>query len=104
MELVVEIYAATSMFPADERFGLTSQLRRAAVSIPANIAEGKARFGTAEYRRFVSIARGSVAELETELELAVRLGFVPRERLHTAVAQLDGVSRMLTTLVKRLSS
>jgi four helix bundle protein len=64
------VYHVTSAFPDRERFGLTSQFRRAAVSIPANVAERNARSGRIDYRRFVSIARGSLAEVETELELA----------------------------------
>ena len=103
MDLVTDVYAATATFPAEERYGLTSQIRRAAVSIPANIAEGKARFGSGEYRRFVSIALGSVAELQTELEIARRLGFIATQPLERVLNKLDHVGRKLTTLAKRLS-
>ena len=65
MAIVVEIYRITRTFPAEEKFGLVSQLRRAAVSIPSNIAEGRGRLGVGEFRRFVAIPRGSVAEVET---------------------------------------
>ena len=75
MDIVVEIYRVTGGFPSAEKFGLTAQLRRAAVGIPSNIAEGHSRLGGAEFRRFVSIARGSVAEVQTQLAVAVALDF-----------------------------
>jgi four helix bundle protein len=103
MDLVTDVYATTATFPAGERYGLTSQIRRAAVSIPTNIAEGKARFGAGEYRRFVSIALGSVAELQTELEIARRLGFIETQPAERVLKKLDHVGRKLTTLAKRLS-
>jgi len=71
-------------FPADERFGLTNQLRRAAVSIPSNIAEGKGRLTTGEFMQFLAIARGSTLELQTQLEIAQMLGFGDREQLARA--------------------
>ncbi|HEX4681411.1 MAG TPA: four helix bundle protein [Gemmatimonadaceae bacterium] len=91
MLLVVDVYQVSAMFPTDERFGLTTQVRRAAVSIAANIAEGKARYGAAECRRFVSIACGSRAELETELEIAERLGYAATEQLAVARARAESV-------------
>jgi four helix bundle protein len=75
MELAALIYKVTQGFPADERFGLTNQLRRAAVSIPSNIAEGKGRLSTGELIQFLGIARGSTLEVQTQLELASMLGF-----------------------------
>jgi four helix bundle protein len=75
MELAKAVYRATQQFPADERFGLTNQLRRAAVSIPSNIAEGRGRLTTGEYVRFLGIARGSALEVQTQLELASMFGF-----------------------------
>jgi four helix bundle protein len=76
IELVVLVYKATESFPKSEQYGLTSQLRRAAVSVPANIAEGAARTGTPELLRFLSIAQGSLSELDTHVEIADRLGFM----------------------------
>jgi four helix bundle protein len=75
MELASVIYKVTQHFPSDERFGLTNQLRRAAVSIPSNIAEGKGRLTTGELIQFLGIARGSTLEVQTQLELASMLGF-----------------------------
>ncbi len=77
MELVVEIYKATENFPRAELYGMTSQLRRAAVSVPSNIAEGQARFTTKEFRKFLSDARGSLAEIETQLTISQMLHFLP---------------------------
>jgi len=76
MALVETVYRLSRTFPDTERFGLTSQVRRCAVSIPSNIAEGAARRSTAEYLRFLSIARGSLSELDTQIQIAIRLGYV----------------------------
>ena len=81
MEMALLVYQATKAFPDDERFGLTSQLRRAAVSVPANIAEGHARSSTKDYLRFISIAIGSLAETATFIELAGRLNYGNVEEL-----------------------
>src|SRR5689334_9869344 len=81
MDTVVEIYGLTRSFPVEEKFGLSAQLRRAAVSIPSNIAEGHSRLGGGEFRRFVSIARGSVAEVETQLAVAAALSFVGADEI-----------------------
>src|SRR5690349_3758880 len=79
IELVAQVYSLTKRFPKEETYGLASQLQRAAVSIPANIAEGNAREHLREYSHHVSIARGSLAEVETHLEIAIRLGYLQRE-------------------------
>lgn len=101
-ELVSEIYKLTKKFPKDELFGLTSQMRRAAVSIPANLAEGYARKHRAEYTQFVRVAFGSGAELETHLLLARNLGFVSNSETATADALLNEVMRMLNRLSSSL--
>ena len=101
MDLSVECYRLTSVFPKHELYGLTSQTRRAATSIPSNIAEGHAR-QTAVYRNHVSIALGSQAELDTVLELAIRLGYVSVEQMAVVTSQLQNVGRMLHRLFAAL--
>jgi four helix bundle protein len=103
MEIVIEIYRVTRAFPPEEKFGLIAQLRRAAVAIPSNIAEGRNRLGAAEFRRFVSIARGSVAEVETQLAVAVALGFVGADEIESLSSRLDELSKMLFGLYRRLA-
>ncbi|WP_020507138.1 four helix bundle protein [Lamprocystis purpurea] len=98
MTLVETVYRATKTFPADERFGLTSQMRRAAVSVPSNIAEGRGRGTDAELIRFCCIAYGSLMELETQSELAHRLGFLPNESLEPIMSACVDVGRMLNAL------
>jgi four helix bundle protein len=102
METVVEIYRVTRVFPAEEKFGLIAQLRRGAVSIPSNIAEGRGRLGAGEFRRFVSIARGSVAEVETQIAVAVALGFTDANEIAPVSAKLDRLSKMLFSLYRSL--
>ncbi|HTJ22746.1 MAG TPA: four helix bundle protein [Gemmatimonadaceae bacterium] len=103
MDVVVETYRVTRALPAEERFGLSAQLRRAAVAIPSNVAEGHNRLGGGEFRRFVSIARGSVAEVETQIAVAVALGFVGDADVAALLPQLDRLSKMLFGLYRRLS-
>jgi four helix bundle protein len=98
MDLVEEIYRVSALFPADERFGLTAQIRRAAVSIPSNIAEGSQRTSSSDKRHFAVMARGSVAEVETQLEIAERLGMVASEACDRAFSLLDTLGRQLTNL------
>ncbi len=95
MDLVVACYEATGYFPNREIYGLTSQLRRAAVSVPANIAEGRGRQHTAEFIQHLSIATGSLAELETHIEIAQRLGYIDPALLENLLIQTRGVARML---------
>jgi four helix bundle protein len=104
MDLVVEVYRVTAKFPNDERFGLTAQLRKAAVSVPANVAEGSARSTSREYSYFASISRGSVAEMETELIVAERLGYITSDVLEPMLERTDHISRMLTNLRRSLGS
>jgi four helix bundle protein len=102
MSLVLEVYRITESFPQAERFGLTSQLRRAAVSVPSNIAEGHARTTRGEYKNCLSIARGSVVEVEVQLTLAEQLGYVQSPGLAKALDHCDAISRMITNLKRAL--
>lgn len=97
--LAKQIYAITAEFPQDERFGLTAQMRRCAVSIPSNIAEGAARAGNAEFLHFLHIARGSLAELETQIELACELNFIKKETA-SLIEQIETVSSLLSGLIR----
>jgi four helix bundle protein len=103
MKLTAEIYSISGRFPAEERFGLTAQIRRACVSVVANISEGHARSSKLEYRQFVSIARGSTVEVEAELDVAEMLRYAARADLAVAREHADHVSRMLTNLRRSLS-
>ena len=102
MDLVEQCYRVTASFPIHERYGLTSQLRRAAVSIPSNIAEGHCRRTTGAYANHVSIALGSHGELETCLELAVRLGFLKVSDASRLTESTNSVGRLLSGLHRAL--
>lgn len=102
MELVVETYKLTSSMPADERFGLISQMRRAAVSIPSNIAEGYGRRRRGEYLQFLGVANGSLAELETQLIAAGKLLFINRDQAAPMWALCQDVGRLLNNLMNSL--
>lgn len=102
MRATVALYAATRRFPPEERFALTAQIRDAAVSVPSNIAEGHARRGRKDYRRLVNYAKGSVAEVETQLLLAIALKFGRRQELKHLLALYEEIGRMLTTLEQSL--
>ena len=102
IELAKLIYTLTTRFPAEEKFGLISQMRRAAVSIPSNIAEGQARHTTGEFIQFISHAEGSVAELNTQLILAVELGFSASEPAAPAAELMEHLRRMLNGLRRKL--
>lgn len=99
MELTALIYKVTRGFPAEERFGLTNQLRRASVSVPSNIAEGKGRISTGELVQFLGMARGSVLEVQTQLEIAVMLGFGEEAEINRAHALASEVLRILNASV-----
>ena len=100
MDLVQAVYGLTRSFPPDERFGLTSQLRRAAVSIPSNVAEGQGRRSESEFGQFISIAYGSLRELETQLLIGVRLGYIQEEVGHSVLGMAGEVGRLLNGLLK----
>lgn len=102
IEFVVIIYERTKKFPTDEKFGLTSQIRRASVSIPANIAEGAARQSDKEFHPFLAVAQGSCSEVETELLIANRLGFLPQGEYIDLKTEADSIGRMLVGLSKHL--
>jgi four helix bundle protein len=104
MQLAKNIYRLVDHFPKKEEFRMTSQVVRAAISIPANIAEGNSRGSRRDYAHFVSIARGSAAELETLLLLAKEVGLAPENEFGQITEQTERVGRMLTSLRRRLSS
>lgn len=102
MELVAAIYDATEKFPSHEQFGLVSQLRRAAVSVPSNIAEGKAHYSNREFVRFLRHARGSLAEIETQVLIAQQRNYLSAVSAEKLSQQLDELGRILSGLIKSL--
>src|SRR6516162_8780085 len=102
VELVTEVYRATSTFPREETFGLTSQLRRSAVSIPSNIAEGQGRATKGEFVQFLANARGSLFELKTQVHIAGALGFLAMGCANQLTQQADRVGRLLNGLIRSL--
>jgi len=104
MDLVVLVYKATEGFPRHELYGLTSQIRRAASSIPANIAEGQGRRSKSEFRQFLGKARGSLLELDTHLELALRLTYLTGAQYDRINQNLTEVTRILNGLLRSLTS
>jgi four helix bundle protein len=100
--LTLDVYGATRVFPKEEMYGLTNQLRRAASSIPANIAEGCGRNGDTELARFLDIAMGSTTELDYHLILARDLGYLQLAHYERLATEVDGVSRMLAAFIARL--
>jgi four helix bundle protein len=101
-DLAVEIYTHTKGFPSHELYGLRSQLRRAAVSIPSNVAEGAGRNGDVEFRRFVNIALGSASEVAYQIHLSARLGYLSEPVAATLGANAESVKRLLAALSKSL--
>lgn len=102
VEMTLSIYNLTNSFPDSERFGLSNQLRRAAVSVASNIAEGHGRMTRGEYVQFLGYARGSICEVETQLMIARHLGFGSNEALDVSESQCKRVGSMLRVLLKRL--
>jgi four helix bundle protein len=104
MALAKQVYAMTRAFPDDERFGLTAQMRRAVVSVPSNIAEGQARRGRKEFVQFLSHAEGSLAELDTQLTLAVELGYCRPSNAQGSVATIVELQKMIASLRGKLAA
>jgi four helix bundle protein len=102
VELVTNIYRSTERFPKEERYGLTSQIRRAAISIPANIAEGAGRRSQKEFVHFLSNSQGSASELETELIFANRLGYLDEKTFAQLISELERIGRLITGLSRHL--
>ena len=99
MELVTEIYKVSQKFPKEEMFGLTSQIRRAAVSIPSNIAEGRGKSSAGEFQQFLYHARGSLAEVETQLMIAINLGYLTKQEVTHIMELIARVGRLLHGLL-----
>jgi four helix bundle protein len=104
IDLTVCIYKLTQMFPKEETYGLTAQLRRASVSVASNIAEGRGRLNPAEFRQFLGIALGSAFEIQTQLLVARKLGMGNEKAINEAAALCDEISKMLTAFIYKLSS
>ena len=100
VDFVVRIYKMTETFPREEKFGLTSQIRRAAVSVPANFAEGAARLSSKEFNYFLSIAQGSVRELATEILIARKLGYLNEQTYRIDDDELASIGRMILGLAR----
>ncbi len=101
MDLVVEVYKLTKILPNEEKFNLSSQMKQAVVSVPANIAEGAARNTKKEFANFLHIAQGSLSELDTHLEAAKMLRYFQSDKLESVDALMERIDKMLTGLIKR---
>lgn len=102
IQLSVAVYRLTSDFPREEVYGLTSQLRRAAISVPSNIAEGYGRGTKGEYKNFLGVARGSALEVQTQLVIAEKLGLVAGERLSEAASLAEESGKMLWAMIRKM--
>lgn len=104
MDLVDEVYKLTKLLPKEELFGISNQMRRASVSIPSNIAEGYERSTQKEYANFLTIARASRAELETQIYICIRQGYFKREDAETALSLCTEIKRILTTILLKITT
>ena len=104
MKLVKDVYEATKIFPREEQYGLTQQIRRAAVSIPSNIAEGSQRVSDKEFSNFLLISRGSLAEVETQLLIAQDLGYISKESMDELSPAMEEISKMLHSFHSKLTA
>lgn len=102
VDFCVKVHTVTSTFPKEELYGLTSQIRRAAISIPSNIAEGQARNTTGEFSQFLGISKGSLAEIDTQLEIARRLSFLSIESFQSFENEIETIGKMLNALQNAL--
>lgn len=102
VELATEVYKVTTQFPAEEKFGLQSQIRRSAVSIASNIAEGAGRGSNGEFKQFLGIAYGSAYELETQLLISRKLTFISEEEINEVVIRIETIQKMIYKLKSRL--
>ena len=103
MKLVKEVYSLLKRLPKEEMFVLTDQMRRAAVSIPSNIAEGYGRNSPGEYSRFLRIARGSLNELDTQIDICIMLGYFSKEDASRAIQYSNGVGKMINSMIAKLA-
>ncbi len=103
IDFVTQIYGMTAKFPAHELFGLCSQLRRAAVSIPSNISEGAARRNQNEFRQFLHIALGSLAEVETQMIISINLGYIQADEIKDLMGERDEIARLVQGLVRSIN-
>ena len=103
IDLSKYLYQTTRCLPDEERYGLTSQIRRAAISVPSNIAEGQARGGKKEFIQFLYIAKGSLAELDTQCVLALEFGYVEREQQQAILMKIEELQKMIFSLIRKLS-
>lgn len=104
MDLVEEVYRLIKLLPKEENFGICSQMRRAVISIPSNIAEGQSRHTTKEFVNFLSIANGSKSELRTQIQICIRLEYITENEAEKAMSLCEEVSKMLSALVTKLQS
>ena len=102
IQLVKDIYESTEKFPNQEKYGLISQMRRAGISIPSNVAEGFRRYHNKEYKQFLYISLGSCAELETQITIAKELKYLSKEKENLLLEKIDHICRMITNLIKKL--
>jgi four helix bundle protein len=103
MNLAKSVYQLTARFPPEERFGLSAQMRRAAVSVPSNIAEGQARHGTREFLQFLSHASGSLAELETQVLLSTNLGYCEESEISSIAGEIAEIQKMVAAIRRKLA-
>ena len=103
MNLVLDVYQLTAEFPANEKYGLTGQIQRAAVSVPSNIAEGAARQTKKEFSNYLHIAQGSLSELDTQIELAARLGYLDDTKRNRLDEKMQRIDKLITGLIRHLN-